>query len=196
VANGRIDVGILYEETVSSAFDVEPLWCERYVVVSGRARGFNTRRSISFEEVAKHPLILPGRPHAMRLKVDEVATKLNLDLNIVLQIDGLNSILDLVHKGVGVSILTPPALYGYQANAEMVVTPLTDPVISSRVVAVCSKQHPITNTVRTLLRIVQDEGQKIRKTGRADIQSVRKICGQAVEIPIGARCSAPANRFE
>jgi len=171
IANGRIDVGILYEDTVTPSLDAERLWEEHFVVVSSRSGGLSDRKSISFKEVAQGPLVLPGKPHAMRLKIDEVSTRLGLTLNIALEIDGLHAILDLVHTGLGLTILTPPALYGYWNSNDMVMTPLDHPVVSSTVVAVCSKQRPVTNAVRTLLRIVREEGASIRKTGRADIRS-------------------------
>lgn len=187
IANGRIDVGILYDDTVNASFDTEPLWEEQYVVVSARGSGLERHKSISFADVTRRPLILPGRPHAMRLKIDEISAKLGLSLNVVLQIDGLNAILDLVHQDVGATILTPPALYGYQAIDEMVVTPLSDPLITVTVVAVCSRQHPITNTVRTLLRIVQEEGRNIRKSGRTDFSSVMKSCKTAQRVALALR---------
>lgn len=187
IANGRIDVGILYEDTVNSSFETEPLWEEEYIVVSARGSGLDHRKSISFAEVARRPLVLPGRPHAMRLKVEEVAAKLDLSLNVALQIDGLNAILDLVYQGVGTTILTPPALYGYPASDELVVTPLTNPIIRATVVAVCSRQHPITNTIRTLLRIVQEEGRAIRMSGRAEFNSVKKSWKAAQGMAVAMR---------
>ena len=110
----------------------------------------------------------------MRLRVDEVAAELGMRLNIVLEVDGLSGILDLVRRGVGCSILTPPALYSYKYDGDIVLTKLTDPVISSTVVAVTSKQKPMTNTVKTLLQIVREEARKVRIAGNVEAGGRRK----------------------
>jgi LysR family nitrogen assimilation transcriptional regulator len=174
VANGRVDIGLLYEDALTPTLKGERLWIEEPVLVSARTRPLAGVETIPFAELENIPLILPGRPHGLRLRVDEVAAELGMRLNIVLEVDGLSGILDLVRRGVGCSILTPPALYSYKYDGDIVLTKLTDPVISSTVVAVTSKQKPMTNTVKTLLQIVREEARKVRIGGNVEAGGRRK----------------------
>ncbi|MGE0339706.1 MAG: LysR family transcriptional regulator [Xanthobacteraceae bacterium] len=174
VANGRVDIGLLYEDALTPTLKGERLWIEEPVLVSSRVHAFAGQESISFAQLENMPLILPGRPHGLRLRVDEVAAELGIRLNVVLEVDGLSGILDLVRRDVGCSILTPPALYGYKHDADIALTKLRDPVVSSTVVAVTSKQRPMTNTVKALLQIVREEARKVRSTGFAKSDPVRK----------------------
>ncbi len=174
VANGRVDIGILYEDALTPTLEGERLWEETLVLVSARGHGFANVESIPFADLEKIPLIIPGRPHGLRLRIDEIAAKVGVRLNIILEIDGLNAILDLVHNGVGCSILTPPAIYGYRHGGEMMLTKLVRPAVVSNVVAVTSKQRPMTNTVKTLMQIIREESRAVRSSGRADIGVVRE----------------------
>lgn len=174
VANGRVDVGLLYEDALNPTLKGEKLWDETLTLVSPRGQGFEKLSSISLERLEKIPLILPGRPHGLRLRIDEVAAELGIKLNVVLEADGLNTILDLVQAKVGSSILTPPALYGYKCDAELAVTRLVDPVVTSTVVAVTSRQRPMTNAVKTLLKIVREEARKVRFSEVASLGIARK----------------------
>jgi LysR family transcriptional regulator, nitrogen assimilation regulatory protein len=174
VANGRVDVGILYEDALTPTLEGERLWDETLVMVSARIPDFIGINTISFAELEKIPLILPGRPHGLRLRIDEVAANAGVRLNVVLEVDSLNTILDLVHKGIGCSVLTPPALYGYAHGGEMILTKLVRPTVVSHVVAVTSKQRPMTSTTKTLMQIIREESRTVRSSGRADIGIVRK----------------------
>jgi LysR family nitrogen assimilation transcriptional regulator len=162
VASGRVDVGLLYEDALTPTLYGERLWTEEPVLVSARGQNRIDRDFISFAQLEKMPLILPGRPHGLRLRVDEVAAELGVKLNVILEVDGLSGILDLVRRGVGYSILTPPALYGYKYDNDIFQTKLIDPVICPTVVAVTSKQRPMTNTVRALMQIVREEARNVR----------------------------------
>lgn len=108
------------------------------------------------------PLILPGRPHGLRLRVDEIAAERGIRLNVAIEVDGLNTILDLAQKGIGCAVLTPPALYGYRRDGDLIATSLSDPVVTSTVVAITSRQRPMTGAVRTLLKILHEEARKVR----------------------------------
>lgn len=174
VAGGRVDIGLLYEDALTPTLKGEPLWVEEPVLVSARSHGFEGLESISLAQLDKIPLILPGRPHGLRLRIDEIAAELGIRLNVVLEVDGLSGTLDLVRRGVGCSILTPPALYSYKHVADMVLTELAHPSVSSTVVAVTSKQRPMTNTVKALMQIVREEARRVRGAGVAEIHAPHK----------------------
>src|SRR3546814_8066429 len=52
------------------------------------------------------PLILPGRPHSLRLLVEHTLTERCIPLNLKLQVDGLAMIRALVANGEGYTVLT------------------------------------------------------------------------------------------
>lgn len=143
------------------------------MLVSARGHGFENLTSISLSELENAALILPGRPHGLRLRIDEIAANLCIRLNVILEADGLNAVLDLVHRGIGYSVLTPPALYGYKWDGDMVVTRI-EPSVTSTVVAVTSRQRPMSNAVRTLLKIVREEARKVRHGEVTNMTMARK----------------------
>ena len=55
---------------------------------------------VSLTDLAQLPLIVPSRPNAFRLLIDTEMQRVNCKPNIVLEIDGLNAILELVKEGM------------------------------------------------------------------------------------------------
>lgn len=162
ITSGRIDVGILYEDAVDSSLEGEMLWEERHVLVSRRSPELEGRTSIRLAELQDLPLVLPSRPHGLRMKIDRTAANAGVSLHVAFEIDGLNAILDLVLRGVGCTILTPPALHNFGGIADLAVLPIVEPTISSTAVVVCSKDRPRTNATRRLLRIIREQARRIR----------------------------------
>jgi LysR family nitrogen assimilation transcriptional regulator len=165
VANGRIDVGILYADSGGTYPEAEHLWEERFVVVGRRDSRLRERNAVPFAELGDLPLILPSHQHGLRMKIDETAARMGVALNVALEIDGLNVMLELVRNGMGTTILTEPALWRVDYASELVVAPIIDPVITSTVVAVHSRQGPVTNTARALMRIISEESRRVRQEG-------------------------------
>ena len=161
ITSGRIDIGIVYEDSVQSPLESELLWDERYYLVTPRG-ALGNRVSIDFAEIAGIPLVLSGSPHGLRLKIDRTAAARNVRLNVIFDIDGLNTLLDLVRKRVACTILTRPALHAFDGVDELSVLPIVNPVVTSTAILIRSFERPVTNTTRKLVQIIREQAREIR----------------------------------
>ena len=75
--------------------------------------------------------------------------------NIQLEIDGLNSILDLVREGMGFAVLPPYALRNFQGTHPFVTHAIVRPKLVSQLMLVTSSQLPSTETHRVAMEITQ-----------------------------------------
>jgi LysR family nitrogen assimilation transcriptional regulator len=162
VTSGRIDIGIVYEDSVQSPLESELLWDERYHLVVPRDSEWAQRTSVDFSDIARIPLVLPGVPHGLRLKIDRTAAARQVQLDVLVDVDGLNTLLDLVRRGVACTILTRPALHNFSGADELRVVQIANPIISSTAILIRSFERPITNTTRKLVQIIRDEAREIR----------------------------------
>ena len=158
--SGRIDIGIVYEDSVQSPLESELLWDERYFLVTPADADWG--EAVSFADIAKVPLVLPGPPHGLRMKIDRTAAARKVALNVIVDVDGLNVLLDLVLKRVACTILTRPALHNFARAAELRVVPIVNPIITSTAILIRSFDRPVTNTTRRLVQIIRDEAREIR----------------------------------
>jgi LysR family nitrogen assimilation transcriptional regulator len=169
ITSGRIDIGIVYEDNVQSPLESELLWDERYYLVAARSRGTDRDlgNAIDFSAIADIPLVLPGPPHGMRLKIDRTAAARNVQLDVMCEIDGLNALLDLVRKGIACTILTRPALFNFAGASELKVVPIVNPIISSTAILIRSFDRPVTNTTRKLVQVIREQARLVRHRWQA-----------------------------
>jgi len=168
IANGRIDVGILYDDGISAYTDGELLWDEHYFLVGPRSSDVMKGRTIRFEEVRDLPLITSSAPNGMRIKIDQTARTVGIPLNVKFEVDSLPAILDLVCQGAGYAILTAPALHGFSRLSELATAQIVDPIVSSTAIMVKSSERPATNASRLLMQIIREHARTLRSRGALD----------------------------
>lgn len=108
---GRLDMAVLYETNAMGHLATTPL-LEEEIVVVGPAGALGA--ALSPRQLAALPLVLPARPHRLRLMVDALAMAHQVTIDPVLEIDALSALIGAVRLG-GMHTLLP-----YAPVAEMV----------------------------------------------------------------------------
>lgn len=165
ITSGRIDLGIVYEDNAQPPLESELLWDERYYLVT--PQDFRLGDTVDFSDLAGIPLVLPGPPNGLRLKIDRTAAARSVQLNVLFEVDGLNTMLDLVRKRVACTILTWPALHNFYGASELKVVPIVNPIITSTAILIRSFDRPVTNTTRKLVQIIREQARHVRQQRRA-----------------------------
>lgn len=104
VLNGRLDVAVLYEQREMTSLISTPLLNEEMVLV-GEAGRFHPDRHMPVPQLATLPLILPSRPHRLRLLLDDLRLAWNAPADVVMEVDALSILMELVRRGEGVTVL-------------------------------------------------------------------------------------------
>lgn len=124
---GRLDLAILYETRETIAIGAEPLLAEEMVVVG--APGRLGPGPLSLAEVAKLPLILPGRPHRLRLLVDAAFAEARLEARPVIEADALQLMKELARRDEGMTILPYSAVQAEDQAGGLAVARIAKPGI-------------------------------------------------------------------
>ncbi len=104
LVHGRIDCAVVYNATPAAAIDLLPVMQEPLYLVSGQAgqagRGRRARLGVpaTLGEVAAHELVIPSRPHAIRMRLETVLAGAGLKPCVALEIESVPAILDLVQR--------------------------------------------------------------------------------------------------
>lgn len=157
LANGRIDIGVLYNAAKYPSLLTEPLVDDELYLLGPANDPHNLGEGpISLDKLERLPLILPSRPHGLRVMLDTIFEQHHVTPNIEMELEAMPSTLMLVEEGVGYTILSYAAAHQLIQRGRMKYWPLT-PKITRTLVLATSNQRPMTATLRTLVRIVRAE---------------------------------------
>ncbi|MFO1116029.1 MAG: LysR substrate-binding domain-containing protein [Beijerinckiaceae bacterium] len=109
---GQLDLAILFTNDVSSKLDATPLLEEELFVLFPDKSGYlpARRTSMTVDEVARLPLILPTSTHGLRRRVVAEFERRNLTPCVVAEIDSLSLLMNCVYEGMGATIKPMSAL--------------------------------------------------------------------------------------
>jgi LysR family nitrogen assimilation transcriptional regulator len=166
---GRIDAAIMYDVADSAMVDKRPLFTEELFLIS--KPGAVTPPVIRVKDLMRYPLIIPGRPHAIRALVENHAAEHNVKLNITLEVDAVSSVLDLVHEGYGHAVLALNAIIADQQQRQFRVTRIGEPAIHSRLAIATSNQHPMSKLATQAVQMLESEILPLYQARQANIDA-------------------------
>ena len=159
LVSGRIDVGLVYNPTSAPSIETRPLVAEPLYLIGparGRLAPGRTGRPVSLKEVATHGLIVPSRPHAVRMFVERALADIGERIQVALEIDGIPSILDLVAGGHGFAVLSFNAIRNDPLRERLLARPIIKPRLITTLCTATSAQRPMTPLGRQMVDMLRD----------------------------------------
>jgi LysR family nitrogen assimilation transcriptional regulator len=153
ILGGRLDMAILYDMPVMGHLVAMPLLEESMVVV-GPPNRFTAGEALSPEIVVDLPLVLPARPHRLRLLVDGMAAALGRDLDPMLEIDALPALLEVVRNSGLYTILPCSSVEALVRRNELSVATLEAPQATRRLSLAWPTDRPLSPAGLALQRLV------------------------------------------
>ena len=170
IATGRVDVGLVHNPEVQPAIETTPILQEALCLVSraaistgrrsrgaGKARGLE---AVRLAELARFPLAVPERSHAIRRLLETQAALAGVKLQIALEVSSVQSILDLVRAGYGHAVLWRSAVSAFGDVAAFDVRPVVDPVLTSTLCIAVSAHKPATPLMKQAQRLLRELVQR------------------------------------
>lgn len=155
LASGQLDLALLYNPTPRPDIDNEFLREEALYVVTRRVAG-TCPRTVLLPELAERPLVIPRRPNALRMLVEDVLAQERLAPRIALEADGVDTLLGLVANGLGDAVLSASAIAGITEEC-YTFNSLGEPPLRTRIHMAWSAQRPQSQAQRMLMRIIRSQ---------------------------------------
>lgn len=150
---GRIDIALLYNPVVSPEVDTRPLLEESLsLVVKRRERRLP---AVRLRDLPAFPLIIPSRPHAIRMLVETRLADVGLKPAVVMEIDAISAILELVAEGYGHAVLSPLAVAGSDFARRLISRPIVQPRLRSALAIATSARRPATPIQRATVALIE-----------------------------------------
>jgi LysR family nitrogen assimilation transcriptional regulator len=168
VRAGQLDMGVLYNPAPAPDLELSVLRQDTLSLISRTDDLAPAKTRVGPADLAKLPLILPSRPNAFRLLIESEMARLDLKPHIVLEIDGLNAILELVREGLGHAVL-PTYTLGPTGQSQGLVSRRIDrPRLVGTLMLAHSAKRAVTPThdaAQSILRSVLQESLKGQTLG-------------------------------
>lgn len=110
IANGRLDLGVLYTPIAPLGLVTTALWQEEVYFICRKTQQWSHRAHVSCRQVLQAPMILPSSRYGARAMMEEQASALGIPLNLEMEVDSMRLALELVRQGTGHILLTARAL--------------------------------------------------------------------------------------
>ncbi len=140
LVQGRIDCAVVYNATPAAAIDLHPVLEEQLFLVSARQQRPARKRAAAgvpasaatappatLPEVAALGLVIPSRPHAIRMRVETVLALAGLKPSVALEIESVPAILELVRRHPLHAVLSRNALLASGREGDFLARPIVLP---------------------------------------------------------------------
>ncbi len=122
---GRVDCAVVYNATPAAAIALQPVLDERLYLVS--ARGPLRRllgQPVTLADVAARELVIPSRPHAIRMRLETALAEAGLKPQVGLEIESVPAMLDLVQRLPLHAVLSLNAIRGSEHEGGLQARPI------------------------------------------------------------------------
>ncbi len=180
---GRVDCALVYNATASATVDVQPLLDDQLYLIAPAKTDVSARpstrpsggTSITLTQLAEYPLIIPSRPHAIRMSVENALASVDRKIRVAHEIECIPAVIDLVRQGHGFGVLPLNAVKATQWERDVLVKPIVDPVLTTTLSLATSAQRPKSPLMRKAIEVIREiVRQEIRLGSQGIAGSQRK----------------------
>jgi LysR family nitrogen assimilation transcriptional regulator len=155
LVDGRIDLAVLYKVRANALLDAEHLLFEDMYLISSIASPKFGRGGVPLARLDGLPLALPGRPHGLRVLMDDAFARAEITPDIALELETLPTIKDLVAAGTVHSVLPLAAVRDEVERGILVASRIIEPTVSRELTLAHAPQRasaPATRLVASMIR--------------------------------------------
>lgn len=154
LVTGRLDLAILYYSKEHNAAEISPFIDEQMIAV-GSSEMIGDNSELSLADLADKKLILPWRPHILRLILESAFMEQGITLEPLIEIDSMPCMKELANKGTGLVILPASAVSREIADGRLKSAALNPNIQLTTVLGQTPNRQP-TQAVRILVRVLQN----------------------------------------
>lgn len=172
---GRINLAVLFDDGQLTSFAAIPLVEEEMMFITRRdshyadtqnAAPSSTSPSITLGEAVKAPLILPGRLHGVRPRIENIVRTMGLSIDNVIEINSVTILKSAILADIGATILPVAPLLLEIERGEMQAYRISDVALSRTLVLCASKNIPLTNAAAAVERLVLEVAEALCSSGQ------------------------------
>ncbi len=167
---GRLDIAVLYDSPAlrSNTIDTDPILTdELFLIGSPQDPARIGNGPVRAARLAEIPLVLPSRPHGVRVLVDDAMARTGAGaVNVQTEIDAMHSMLALAESGTVYTILSYSSVRELVLAKRLRIWRIVDPTITRSLVITSTTHRPSTKPARALMRMFKEKIEAHVRDGR------------------------------
>jgi LysR family transcriptional regulator, nitrogen assimilation regulatory protein len=163
LVTGHTDIALMHNPLSLSESIKIPLLKEEVFFISPPNNP--QMNNITLSKAGELPLILPPRSHALRQLIAEAFCEQGVELNVVLEAEGLSIIKSLVQGGLGYTFLTYADVLHHVNRGELLATSLVKPSITQESFIVMHKDQLRSRAAIQMESLIHEEVGKLVNNG-------------------------------
>lgn len=161
LTSGRVDVAILHNPIPSKQIAIRHLLVEQMFVIEPGPKSpthpLPPQDIYDLKDLPRLPLILPSRPHSLRLMVEQAIAEAGYPINVAIEVDGLPMIKAMVERGLGCTVMTHVAVTNDIPNGLLRAVPIRAPGIHWRLDIASRQDRQSSRALQELIRVIEEE---------------------------------------
>ncbi len=159
---GRVDCALVYNATASATVELQPLIEDQLFLIAPAASATppssarSAELAVTLQSLAELPLIIPSRPHAMRMAVENALATVDRKIRVAHEIECIPAVIDLVRQGHGYAVLPLNAVRASQWSTEVTVKSIGSPALTISLSIATSTQRPRSPLMRKAIEVIRD----------------------------------------
>jgi len=155
---GRVDCALVYNAVASPTIDRQALLDEQLFLITPREASASrrVRKSVNLADLAGYPLIIPSRPHAMRMSVESALAGVGAKISVAHEIESIPAIIDLVRQRHGFAVLPLNAVKSTVWAEEVTLKSIVSPTLKTSLSLATSTRRPMSPLMRKAIDVVRD----------------------------------------
>jgi LysR family nitrogen assimilation transcriptional regulator len=155
--SGEVDIAVVYGTEQGANIRFSPLLVENLCFVTAVGPEAVPHHAVSFADVVRHRLVLPGPQHGLRILVEREARQRGLALDIPVEADALQVLKGLVQRRLGATILPLAAVHAEVMAGQLAAAPIIDPHLSRKLVVAQPLGRQASHAVRRFAEVLREE---------------------------------------
>jgi LysR family nitrogen assimilation transcriptional regulator len=181
LANGRLDLAILFRNTATPGVNTLPVFGEDLYVLGEAGHGLPLDTdTCKLAQLNGVPIVAPSVANGLRVLLERTFTRENVDLNIVADIDSLPTLLSIAESGNACTILPASCLGPHRQSRRLKMRRIVEPDISRPASLCWSNTLPVSSAAlavrRTIMELIAElsaqgmwEGITVQRDGIEDV---------------------------
>ncbi|AYC31312.1 LysR family transcriptional regulator [Pseudomonas cavernae] len=161
ISEGRIDMAILLREGDVSSADESVLVQPKLMLIGRAGDPAVAQPTVELAVLQSIPLVLPSRPHPLRIRLEKLSKSHDLFFNCAVEADSIRLQWEIVAAGGGYAITS--GLFEHIDDSRFAVSRIIKPELLRSVVLASSLRRPNTLATRTVQKLLEQEAPLLLK---------------------------------
>ena len=155
---GRVDVGVLINPQPAPGIDSVTLMTEPlYLVGANNTPGKRVRagKPVPLKELSKFNLLLPSRPHAIRMYLESQLALAGAKLEVAWEMDAFSTLLNLVREGFGYGVMPMSVFRNDEFQGHYTLRQIIAPELVSTVAIATHSERPLSPLTLGVIELIK-----------------------------------------